>query len=139
MLKLNASYSKKVPADRKFSSQSYLACVEVELPAGLQEPEIRKKIHDTFELVKSSVESEIALRAGPGPSEVPQPSERPSGPSVDKATNKQIQYILQLGKTRNQGLAELNRIASEQFRAGTIYELSKRDASRLVDQLKLAA
>jgi hypothetical protein len=35
MLKLNASYSKKVSSDAKFSSESYLACIEVELPTGM--------------------------------------------------------------------------------------------------------
>ena len=35
MLKLNASYSKKVPADGEYTSQSYHASVEVELPDGL--------------------------------------------------------------------------------------------------------
>ena len=32
MLKLNASYSKKVPADGEYISQSYPASIEVELP-----------------------------------------------------------------------------------------------------------
>ena len=32
MLKLNASYSKKVPADGEYTSQSYHASIEVELP-----------------------------------------------------------------------------------------------------------
>ena len=31
MLKLNASYSKKVPADGEFTSQSYHASIEVEI------------------------------------------------------------------------------------------------------------
>ena len=35
MLKLNASYSKKVPAEGEYSSQSYHASIEVELPDGL--------------------------------------------------------------------------------------------------------
>ena len=35
MLKLNASYSKKVPAGEEYSSQSYHTSVEVELPDGL--------------------------------------------------------------------------------------------------------
>lgn len=34
MIELNAPYSKKVPAEGKFSSESYLACIEVELPTG---------------------------------------------------------------------------------------------------------
>ena len=32
MLKLNASYSQKVPADGEYTSQSYHASIEVELP-----------------------------------------------------------------------------------------------------------
>ena len=35
MLKLNASYSKKVPAETEYSSQSYHASIEVEIPDGL--------------------------------------------------------------------------------------------------------
>ena len=35
MLKLNTSYSKKVPADGEYTSQSYHASIEVELPDGL--------------------------------------------------------------------------------------------------------
>lgn len=34
MLKLNASYSKKVPAEGEYTSQSYHASIEVELPEG---------------------------------------------------------------------------------------------------------
>ncbi len=49
MLKLNASYSKKVPTEEKFSSQSFLASIEVELPHGLTTSELQSKIHDTFD------------------------------------------------------------------------------------------
>ena len=59
MLKLNASYSKKVPADTEYSSQSYHASVEVELPDGLSHDELNTKIHETFALVRDSVESEL--------------------------------------------------------------------------------
>jgi hypothetical protein len=55
MLKLNASYSKKVPTNEKFSSQSFLASIEVELPHGLTTKELEDKIHDTFDLVTASV------------------------------------------------------------------------------------
>ena len=139
MLKLNASFAKKVPTGQKFSSQSFLASIECELPAGQTEPQLRQKIHETFELVKASVEEEIAAQST---HESPQNQRRPqspSGASGDKATNRQIQFILSLAKDRNQGLPELNKIASDQFKAPTIYELTKRDASKLVDQLKLAA
>ena len=59
MLKLNASYSKKVPADGEYTSQSYHASVEVELPAGLSQIELQSRIHETFEMVRNSVEAEL--------------------------------------------------------------------------------
>lgn len=63
MIKLNASYSKKVPAEQEYSSKSFLACIEVELPTGATAKELQAKIHDTFELVKASVEAEITGQA----------------------------------------------------------------------------
>ena len=60
MLKLNASYSKKVPAEGEYSSQSYHASIEVELPDGLSQPELQSRIHATFDLVRNSVEAELS-------------------------------------------------------------------------------
>ena len=59
MLKLNASYSKKVPADGEYTSQSYHASVEVELPDGLTQDQLQSRIHETFEMVRNSVEAEL--------------------------------------------------------------------------------
>ena len=59
MLKLNASYSKKIPAESDYSSQSYHASIEVELPDGLNSNQLHEKIHETFDLVRNSVESEL--------------------------------------------------------------------------------
>lgn len=55
MLKLNASYSKKVPAEGEYTSQSYHASIEVELPDGLIQNQLQARIHDTFALVKESL------------------------------------------------------------------------------------
>ena len=59
MLKLNASYSKKVPAEGEYSSQSYHASIEVELPDGLTQDQLNEKIHETFAMVRDSVEAEL--------------------------------------------------------------------------------
>ena len=59
MMKLNAAYAKKVPAESQYSSQSYHAQVEVELDGGLSDPKLNEKIHNVFEVVRNSVESEI--------------------------------------------------------------------------------
>ena len=59
MLKLNASYSKKVPAEGEYSSQSYHASIEVELSDGLTANQIQDRIHETFAMVRDSVEAEL--------------------------------------------------------------------------------
>ena len=138
MIKLNASYSKKVPADQEYSSKSFLACVEVELPTGASAKELQQKIHDTFELVKTSVEAEVTGTAVPSSS---QPQSRSQGRTETpvKASNKQIKYLLDLGKAREKRLADLNTEAGRLYGVESIYELTKKDASRYVDVLKEAA
>ena len=138
MIKLNASFSKKVPAEQEYSSKSFLASVEVELPSNANEEELRQKIHDTFELVKQSVEAEINAQATPSSSGNNQrPKERTE--ALVKASNKQIKYILDLGKARAKVLSELNVEAGRLYGVDSIYNLTKKDASRYVDVLKQAA
>ena len=138
MIKLNASFSKKVPAEQEYSSKSFLASVEVELPSNANEEELRQKIHDTFELVKQSVEAEINAQATPSSSSNNQrPKERTE--ALVKASNKQIKYILDLGKARAKVLSELNVEAERLYGVDSIYNLTKKDASRYVDVLKQAA
>ena len=59
MLKLNASYSKKVPAESEYSSQSYHCQIEVELPDGLNPQQLQEKVHGVFDFVRKSVEAEL--------------------------------------------------------------------------------
>ena len=59
MLKLNASYSKKVPAESEYSSQQYHCQIEVELPDGLNPQQLQEKVHNVFDFVRKSVEMEL--------------------------------------------------------------------------------
>ena len=59
MLKLNQSYSKKVPADGEYTSQSYHCQIEIELPDGISEQELKEKAHNVFDFVRNSVETEL--------------------------------------------------------------------------------
>ena len=59
MLKLNASYSKKVPAEGEYSSQQYHCQIEVELPDGLNPQQLNEKVHNVFDFVRNSVETEL--------------------------------------------------------------------------------
>ena len=101
MLKLNASYSKKVPAEGEYTSQSYHASVEVELPDGQSAEQLNSKIHETFEMVRNSVEAELhgktPIQQGGNVSQ--NTSNQPVQGSTP-ASPKQINYLLTLASRR---------------------------------------
>jgi len=147
MLKLNASYSKKVPAEGEYSSQSYHASIEVELPDGLTQEQLNGKIHETFALVRESVEAELHGAAPAVPSTQEQTAEEPrayehrapqrdngyarhrSG-TQDPASPKQINYLLSLASRR--GISP-QQVAC-QFNVTALEDLTKRQVSGLIEQ-----
>ena len=143
MLKLNASYSKKVPAEGEFSSQSYHASIEVELPDGLTSDQLNGKIHETFALVRDSVEAELHgnAPANQGSFEPQEPRNPVSqgnrtahaNPSVP-ASPKQISYLLSLASRRGITPAQI----AAQNNVTDIQQLSKRQCSALIEQWKAA-
>ena len=140
MLKLNASFSKKVPTAEQFSSQSYHCSVEVELSDAATPEQLQAKIHDTFALVRDAVESELH---GKPPAKA-EPSAQPAKPEpaksdTAKASNKQVKYLLDLAKGKGLTLTALNARVLDRFKVETVYDLGRKDASKLVDELKAAA
>jgi len=139
MLKLVTSYKETIPSDQKFGSKSVLISLETELPTGLKANELQNKIHGAFARTQDAVQQEIALLTGRKPTPQQHRSERPAGTGGDRATNRQIQFILKLGQERGMGLPELNKQVSDLYGAGNLYNLTKKDASQFVDTLKQAA
>ena len=140
MLKLNASYSKKVPTSEQFSSQSYHCSVEVELSDAATPEQLQAKIHDTFALVRDAVESELHGKPAAKSEPAAQPAKtEPAQPDTTKASNKQVKFILDLAKGKGLSLSALNTRVQEKFKVESVYELGRKDASRLVDELKAAA
>ena len=140
MLKLSASYSKKVPTSEQFSSQSYHCSVEVELSDAATPEQLQAKIHDTFALVRDAVESELHGK----PAAKPEPAAQtvkpePAKPDAAKASNKQVKYLLDLAKGKGLTLTALNARVLDRFKVETVYDLARKDASKLVDELKAAA
>ena len=135
MLKLNASYSKKVPAEGEYTSQSYHASVEVELPDGLSQEQLQSRIHETFEMVRNSIEAElhgktVNQQGGNAPQNAPNQPVQGSTP----ASPKQINYLLTLASRRGitpQQIAIQNNVAD-------INQLSKKQCSALIEQWKAA-
>ena len=140
MLKLNAAYSKKVPADGEYTSQSYHASIEVELPDGLSQEQLNDKIHATFAMVRESVEAELeenSARKGvepPAQEPAPQGNRSVSSNNAAPASPKQINYLLSLASRRGitpQQIAAQNNVAN-------VDQLTKRQCSALIEQWKAA-
>ena len=140
MLKLNASYSKKVPTSEQFSSQSYHCSVEVELSDAATPEQLQAKIHDTFALVRDAVESELHGKPSAKAEPAAQPAKaEPAKPDTAKASNKQVKFILDLANGKGLKLSALNARVQDRFKAESVYDLTRKDASKLVDELKAAA
>jgi len=151
MLKLNASYSKKVPAETEFSSQSFHASVEVELPDGLTQDQLNAKIHETFDLVRASVEAELNETYVPHqPALLPQenaanvsqttpPAQlQQNKPAYGKkpvtdspASPKQIKFLLDLARQNGYTVDQLK----AKFNVVALEDLSRLACSRAIDQL----
>jgi len=145
MLKLNASYSKKVPADTEYSSQSYHASVEVELPDGLSHDELNAKIHETFAMVRDSVEAELhgeTINAGQmADAQLPiHPAQQPNKTAYSKkngtasdapASPKQIKFLLDLARQNGYTIEQLK----SRFNVAQLEDLSRTQCSRAIDTL----
>ena len=143
MLKLNAAYSKKVPADGEYTSQSYHASIEVELPDGLSQEQLNGKIHETFAMVRESVEAELhgnsPAKRGEHPAQeaanpAPQGNRSAGADNAAPASPKQISYLLSLASRRGitpQQIAAQNNVSA-------IDQLTKRQCSALIEQWRAA-
>ena len=151
MLKLNASYSKKVPADTEYSSQSFHASVEIELPDGLTPDQLNAKIHETFALVRDSVESELHGNTVQQPAQTPQtpntqsqpglydnPPQNASKPVYGKkpttdapASPKQIKFLLDLAHQYGVSPDQIK----AKFNVPALESLTKVQCSKAIDEL----
>ena len=143
MLKLNASYSKKVPADTEYSSQSYHASVEVELPDGLTPEQLNARIHETFAMVRDSVEAELHGEEGSASqmadAQLPiQPAQQQNKPAYGKkpatdapASPKQIKFLLDLARQNGYTVDQLK----ARFNVSALEDLSRTQCSRAIDLL----
>ena len=160
MLKLNASYSKKIPVDgTDFSSQSYHAAVEAELPDGLTPEQLRGRIHDTFMLVRNAVESELhgvpapaasAPATAPVAPVTPQPVAQPQYPAARQqsgrprngapgangnqpASGRQVQFLTDLALRRGMSLQQLTAHVRSRYNVADPTRLNRGQASELID------
>jgi hypothetical protein len=139
MLKAIVSFNKKVPVPGSdFSSQGFSLSLEIEVPE--TEPgAIKGRLHDTFELVKASVEQELAQANGNG--HAVKPAEASAQPPArntvggDKASNKQIKYLTDLATQKGIALSEINADVRRKYGVDGLYDLTRKQASELLDEM----
>ena len=145
MLKLNASFSKKVPAEQEYSSKGYSATIEVELPDGLDQNQLRQRIHETFALVESSVETEINGNDVPLASDpvnhyqapvrpmrhVPETPAAGSNGNAGGASAKQVKFLLDIARRSNIDLTPY----FQEMGVGSAENLNRKQCSALIDRL----
>lgn len=136
MLKLNASYSKKVPAEGEYSSQSYHASIECELPDGLNANQLQERIHDTFELVRQSVEAELhdGNRQQQQPVQVQQTQQSQQSGKTTQASPKQIRYLLDLARMRGITPQQL----AAHFQVADVRQLTRQQCSTQINEWQVA-
>ena len=148
MIKLSASYSKKVPVPgEEFSSQSFHCAMEVELSDKMETREVQEKIHETFAQCRDAVEAELhgaALKAETvrhpirvlPQQEAPAQSGATARKGTVKASNAQVKYLLDLATSRGIGLSEVNARVQKAYQVATVYDLTRVQASAVLDELK---
>ena len=144
MLKLNASYSKKIPAEGEYTSQSYHASIEVELPDGLTQDQLQSRIHETFAMVRESVEAElhgntVNQQGGNGAVNTVNNGQQGYGAVAPKsreipASPKQIRFLLDLAKGRGITPSQI----AAQHGVSAVEQLSKRQCSELINSWRVA-
>ncbi len=159
MLAITSSYSKKIPIPgQPFSSQSFMTTVQTEVSSNATPQEIERKIAETYDIVKRSVDSELEAATSQPSSQYSNNQPRNNNQSRHhnrpknnpprndnrngeprQASNKQIAYILDLSKSQNLDLRDLNQMAMDQFQASSLYELTSSDASKLIGDLQSKA
>jgi hypothetical protein len=140
MLKLNVGLSRKV-ADNNYGSRGASVNVELEVESAVAaEPgKLRERIRQAFSLVRDSLFEELngngqAKPAGQnGQNPATKPSNGQNAAPVKGATQSQVRAIAAIAKRHN---LNLDVLLAERFHVKRTQDLSIKQASQLIDDLK---
>ena len=166
-MKVHINYLKKLPGQTEYSSEQFYCGLEVVLPDG-QRIDVQKTIASLFAEARRSVEAQVdeqaersAIKHDGAPEPVTAWSDRRRElPSVEAprgnghgngngrngngdgaagaASNKQVGFIIVLGKQRGMGFKQVQEFAAKVAGKPDLYKLSRREASAVIEQLQNA-
>lgn len=152
MLRVNVGLSRKLSKD--YNSTGYSINLDGEVTASITDAEaVIEQINELFDLAEEALNQEVqrvestqaiasrdsrcnALEQNGGDNGVTRPNAPSSGHTEEPATNKQVNYLLTLGKRHRLTTAQLEMRASEILgRPVGLYELGKKSAANVIDAL----
>lgn len=149
MIRIIANVSKKVPVPGvEYSSQSFMAGIEVEVSDGATPEEIQQKIHSVYSTLERTIDSEIAARNGEAPTTAALGSaseQRPANrlPTTKsgngngrRATQAQIKAILAIGQSIGMDRTKVIDYVAGEFGVKKLDDLAIKDASTLIERMK---
>ena len=153
MLRVNVGLSRKLSQD--YNSTGYSINLDGEITAPVNDPEaFVEQVKELYDLAEEALNQEID-RCQRGAAVASRDEETPRGPNTDRgnghsgqtangngrqdaevATNKQVQYLLSIGKRQRLTTVQLeHRIKEILGQAVGVYDLTKRDAGTVIDAL----
>ena len=140
MIRINASFTKKVPGEEPYSSDGVHLGVEIEVPDQvLNDPnQFREAVRRLFAQARAEVEEQVTgprasapIQSGFRSNERTQPEPRRNGRD-QPASKKQLDFLLSLGR-RSANLSPADILAE----AGVdrLSDISKAQASAMIDRL----
>jgi len=147
MIKLQVTYTKKVPGPEQYSSQGYHVGIETEVSDdAVKDPQgMRERLASMFQEARRSIEEEIANDRSTQPHQEVHPR-FPSNGNNDRPvvrdngeliSPKQMNFLLSLS-SRQHGMTveQLNAYAGQEVGIDNVRELTKKQASALIECLK---
>ena len=154
MLKINISFSKKIPGPEQYSSLSFHGSMERELSDGLSGQQIQEAFAKSYALLETTVENEISRYCGepvhqappappPPPQQVPraQPQAQHRGNSqrpqqgASMVTESQLKFLNRLAAERGMTQQQMRADLVQRFNIERVEKLSKQEASRYIEEI----
>ena len=139
MIKLHASYSKKIPAETNYSSKSFHASLEVEVADEIAKDgdQLQQKLRSLWLDLQDAVEAQIRESNGNGATPSTEDRSETSSNGGDRASQKQMNYLMLLSRrAKGWGLSELQKYVKTRVGDVGLYEISKQDASMLIEEFR---
>lgn len=146
MLRANVGLSRKLSHD--FNSTGFSVNLDGEISASLEDAEaVLEQLQQLWHTAEEALNQQIERIRGESPaartSEPAEPRQpqrasngRPTPTEGEPATNKQIQYLLSIGRRQRLNTVRLEEKVAELLgKPVGLYDLSKRDAGQVIDAL----